>query len=197
MKKIALIIIILINFIGYAQHPEWITVPLEESLDMEYRHRDFTYFKDVNNSLDKFVGTWVYSQGNDYFKITFIKLTNQVSEINLRQKEDILISRYEYKQNGIIIFETYTTNISRVNFCLLSDTNNLTMLYSEPSLTHCRKQRIGDLEITYSLNSNNQPIITWIRSDVPINQEPIPCQGSTSVDVSNFLTPANMILVKQ
>jgi hypothetical protein len=197
MKKLTLILIILFNSLCFAQHPEWVTVTLEESLDFEYRHRDFTYFKDINNSLDKFVGSWVYSQGNEYFKITFLKLTNQISEINLKQKEDILITRYEYKQNGNTIFETYTTNISRVNFCLLSDTNNLTMLYTEPSLTHCTKDRIGELEIIYSLNASNQAIITWNRIDKPVTQQPIPCQGSTTVDVSNFLAPANMILVKQ
>jgi hypothetical protein len=197
MKKLVLATLLFISSITYAQHPEWITVSLEDTFDFEYRHRDFTYFKDLNNSLDKFAGTWVYSQGSEYFKITFIKLTNQVSEMNLRQKEDILITRYEYKQNGNTIFETYSTNRSFVNWSFMVDSNNIDLTYTESSFTHCRKQRIGDVVITYSLNSNNEPIITWNRTDVPINQQPIPCQGSATVDVSNFLTPANMILVKQ
>lgn len=198
MKKIIFIIVLFISSITYAQqHSEWVTVSLEDTFDIEYRHRDFTYFKDLNNSLDKFLGSWVYSQGSEYFKITFIKLTNQVSEMNLRQKEDILITRYEYKQNGNTIFETYSTNRSFVNWSFMIDSNKIALSYTEPSFTHCRKQRIGDLEITYSLNSNNQPIITWSRTDAPINQQPIPCQGSTTVDISNFLTPGNMILVKQ
>lgn len=197
MKKIILITLLFVSTVTNAQHPEWITVSLEDTFDFEYRTRDFTYFKDLNNSLDKFVGTWVYSQGNDYFKLTFIKLTNQVKEINGRQKEDILITRYEYKLNGNTIFETYSTNRSFVNWSFMVDSDNIELNYTEPSFTHCTKDRIGDVKILYSLNSSNQPIITWIRTDVPVNQQPIPCEGSSTVDVSDFLTPANMTLVKQ
>lgn len=199
MKKIAIIVVTIFSNFTFAQqqHPEWIDVPLEEALDMEYRFRDFTYFKDMNNLLDKFVGTWIYSQGNDYFKITFFKLVNQQSDINLRQKEDILLSRCEFKQNNLMIFESYLTNISWVDFLFMINTNKLSLSYQEPSFTHCTKDRFGSLEIIYLLDSNNQPILNWTRTDNPVIQIPIPCEGSTTADTTNFLAPANMILRKQ
>ena len=198
MKILAIITFLFLSHFTFAQeHPEWIEVPLEETLDMEYRLRDFTYFKDMNNSLDKFVGTWVYSVGNEYFKITFFKLGNQMSHMNLRQKEDILFSRYEYKKNGVTVFATYSTNISRVSWSFMINSNLIALSYNEPSFTHCEKEKIGDLEITYSINSNNQPILNWTRTDVPINQISIPCQGSTTADTTDFLAPANMLLIKQ
>ncbi|WP_394759276.1 DUF6705 family protein [Flavobacterium sp.] len=198
MKKIIIATLLIFNSFSYAQHTaEWITVPLEDALDPAYMVRDFTYFKDINHSLDKFVGTWQYTQGGVSFKITFIKLENDDSSWHSKQKEDVLISRYEYKNNGNTIFETYTTNISQVNFRFLTnDAESIKFGYQEPSFTECVKSRIGDLRVSYSLNSSNQPTLTWSRTEKPRTETPIPCTGSNTVDISDFLAPANMVLTK-
>jgi hypothetical protein len=181
-----------------AQHPEWIITPLETMLDMELSKRNFTYFKDVNNHLNKFEGTWLYTNGSTSFKIIFIKLANQTGTLNSKQKEDVLITRYEYKVNNSIVFETITTNRSLVKWGFMYfDPNKICMLYNEPSFTHCSKQRIGELELTYNTNPSGQPTLSWVRTDAPVNQQPFPCTGETTSDISDFLAPANMVLIKQ
>ncbi|WP_306350945.1 DUF6705 family protein [Flavobacterium sp. '19STA2R22 D10 B1'] len=195
MKTIVTLLLALyIHTVSFAQRPQWTTVSLENK---SYTTEHYIYFKDINHSLDKFIGTWIYNQGNDSFKITFIKKLNQPSPINHFQKLDLLISHYEYKQNGTIIFETYTTNFSLVDYVLLKDSDNMVMLYGEPSFTHPSKKRIGDLLVTYSLNSSNQPILTWVRTDYPVRELPIPYRGYTTSDISDFIAPANMILIKE
>lgn len=36
-----------------------------------YKQTLNTYYKDTNNKLPKFVGTWIYDYGKYYFRITF------------------------------------------------------------------------------------------------------------------------------
>lgn len=195
MKNTIITILFLISGIAYAQHPTYITVPLEESTNREYSTRDYTIFKDLNHSLDKFIGTWLYTDGNKSFKITFLKVENVVTT-NKFQKEDILISRYEYKVNNTVVFETYSTGVSEVTSSILLNPNNIVFIYSEPSFTSCEKARYGNLTLTYS-TSGSQQLLNWVRTDIPIREKPIPCSDGTPADVSDFLAPANMVLVKQ
>lgn len=36
-----------------------------------------TYYKDINNFMNPFVGTWIYTNGNTSFKIVLVKETMQ------------------------------------------------------------------------------------------------------------------------
>nr|WP_120200211.1 DUF6705 family protein [Ichthyenterobacterium magnum] len=68
MKHITIIIIaLLLTLSCKAQSP---IVALDESLNNK---SNGTYFKDLNNELNKFMGTWVYTDGNNSLTITLQK----------------------------------------------------------------------------------------------------------------------------
>ena len=58
-----------------------------------------TYYKDINNILDDFEGTYLYTNGNTSFKIVLQKMEH--SSINDRYYEDLIIGAYQYIENGI------------------------------------------------------------------------------------------------
>ena len=65
--------------------------------------QDGSYVKDINNELDNFIGTWVYSNANKVFTITIQK---QVHTFNGKYYQDYLIGEYAYTINGITIIDT-------------------------------------------------------------------------------------------
>lgn len=174
-----------------------ITLSLQDRQDLLYKERPCTYFKDINGTFNKFLGTWIYNQDGHYFRITFFKTENVDYWFSDRQTEDIVESHYEYKYNGNLIFENYSTNRTMVSSNILYNDNFLGFSYLEPSLTSCNKARIGRLKITYSLNSSGLPILIWERVIVPLTQNPFPCPDNSAPDESDFLVPANMVLTKQ
>lgn len=56
------------------------------------------YYKDVNNVLNDFEGTWLYTNGNKSLKITLVKNTLY---FNGKFYEDIIIGGYQYIENGV------------------------------------------------------------------------------------------------
>ena len=56
------------------------------------------YYKDVDNLLNTFEGTYLYANGTDTLKIILIKKVNQY---NGRYYEDLIIGEYQYIKNGI------------------------------------------------------------------------------------------------
>ncbi|MBR9913463.1 MAG: hypothetical protein GYB32_01345 [Algicola sp.] len=67
MKKYFLIILVIIFcFSCKAQSPIY-------SIEQYYGIQDNAYYKDTNNILNKFVGTWIYENGDTSLKITLLK----------------------------------------------------------------------------------------------------------------------------
>lgn len=64
---------------------------------------DDSYVKDLNNELNNFVGTQVYTNGNINFTVTIQKL---VHSFNGDYYEDYLIGEYAYTLNGLTIINT-------------------------------------------------------------------------------------------
>lgn len=62
-----------------------------------------TYYKDINNLLDPFEGTYIYSNGSTIFKIV---LTKKILQYNGRYYEDLIIGEYQYINNGVEIANT-------------------------------------------------------------------------------------------
>ena len=56
------------------------------------------YYKDVNNLLNQFEGTYVLNDGVNYLKIVFQKKTMQYTGSCY---QDLLIGEYQYKENGV------------------------------------------------------------------------------------------------
>ncbi|WBX95918.1 DUF6705 family protein [Chryseobacterium gambrini] len=61
------------------------------------------YYKDVNNLLDPFTGTWVYSNGNKFIKLV---LTKKVKLYNGKIYNDVVVGGIEYKENNNTIVNT-------------------------------------------------------------------------------------------
>jgi hypothetical protein len=59
---------------------------------------DGAYYKDTDNDLDAFVGTWVYTDGNTSLKIIFVK---ELKYYDGKNYEDLLIGEYQYIENGV------------------------------------------------------------------------------------------------
>ena len=62
------------------------------------------YYKDLNNNLIPFVGTYLYTSGNTSLKIVLQKKT--MSSVNNRYFHDYLIGEYRYVNNGIEVINT-------------------------------------------------------------------------------------------
>lgn len=104
MKKVIFLIVVNFIFIGcIAQSP---ILPLD---DLGWKNTNEAYYKDMNDELDDFEGTWLYTNGNTSLKITLVKY-QQI--FNGKYYEDIIIGGYQYIKNGI----------EKVN--TLSDANN-------------------------------------------------------------------------
>ena len=56
------------------------------------------YYKDVNNVMNGFEGTWLYTNGNTSLKIALVK---SVKFYNGDYYEDLLIGGYKYIENGV------------------------------------------------------------------------------------------------
>ena len=92
MKKIILIVTIgLVLYNCKAQNP---ILPID---DLGWKNTNNAYYKDVNNTLNNFEGTWLYTSGNTSLKIVLVKSTYY---FNGKYYEDLLIGGYQYTVNG-------------------------------------------------------------------------------------------------
>ncbi|HLA57025.1 MAG TPA: DUF6705 family protein [Flavobacterium sp.] len=110
MKNIlSILIIIIINFTAIGQNP---TIDINQQ-DGNYQTN--AYYKDVNNVLNPFVGTYELTDGQKYFKIILQKKTLQHTAN--RYYEDLIIGEIHYiDENGITQVNTLNTiNANYVN----------------------------------------------------------------------------------
>lgn len=84
-------------------------VPLETQYTTNFLASD-VYFKDINNELDKFLGTWKYenTMSNTVFEITFTKEENTSTIHNCT--DDGLTAEFKLIIDGIEQYNTYTTD---------------------------------------------------------------------------------------
>jgi hypothetical protein len=99
MKKINILILFLFTSSSCkAQVTE--IIPIQNHC---YPSTKNVYYKDVNNLLNPFVGTWVYTNGTTSFKIVLRKVTNFNNGFNF---EDFIVGEYEYIENGVTLINT-------------------------------------------------------------------------------------------
>ena len=103
MKKILILgFIILMNLSCKAQ-----ILPVENKINYINSEngipRNIIYIKDVNNVLDKYIGTWKGIYNNRNYEFSIVKITNKPGRIT----EDRLMMRYVISEsNGTIIEDT-------------------------------------------------------------------------------------------
>lgn len=77
--------------------------PVIDLSDRDGERNVGAYYKDMNFVLNPFVGTWLYTNGNDTLKIVFKKI---VQNYNTKYYEDFLIGEYQYIKNGEELYNT-------------------------------------------------------------------------------------------
>lgn len=201
MKNIKFIIaLLLLSLKASAQHPQYITLPIEYKYDSEDAQRPYTYFQDMNHILDKYIGTWECQQGAHYVKITFIKLVNAnvgfPPMYDPKQTEDRLYTRILYSYNGTVLIDSYAANESHISGNQTTyDPNTIILSYREPTLTdRCWKSKTAKLKLEYTNGSS--PTLIWTRTDNPVHWEVKTCDDDLPSDRSAFIIPANMVLTK-
>ena len=97
MKNLILTTVLLFSINCKAQSPIIDITESEMGLPNGY------YIKDINNLLNPFEGTYVYTNGNTSFKIVLVK---KVLQYNSQYYEDLIIGEYQYILNGVQIVNT-------------------------------------------------------------------------------------------
>tara|TARA_R110001599_G_C11974559_1_gene634292 strand:- start:50 stop:577 length:528 start_codon:yes stop_codon:yes gene_type:complete len=67
-------------------------------VNTKYDAPNNSYYKDINNVLNNFEGTWLYTNGNTSLKI---KLVKSLKYFNGKYYEDLLVGGYQYIKDGI------------------------------------------------------------------------------------------------
>ncbi|MGV7108171.1 DUF6705 family protein, partial [Flavobacterium sp. U410] len=97
MKKTAYILTLLLTSLTFGQSP------IIDLLDDDGNKIANAYYKDTNNLLDAFEGTFVYTNGSTQLKIELVK---KIQQFNGRYYEDLIIGEYQYIENGTEIVNT-------------------------------------------------------------------------------------------
>ncbi len=111
MKKIQFTVLIVLSVTLHAQN---IIVPLLEC-DKVYDHTNPNYYlKDTTNEMNKYEGTWKWIDGNREFRLTLIKQKHHFNQTgNDNYYEDRLAGYYKYWENGVLIADTSSDNLSK------------------------------------------------------------------------------------
>jgi len=190
MKNILYILVLILSTSTIAQET---IIPLETLKDFNYAHsiqNSAYYFKDINNHLDKFTGTWKYETATESLEVTFIKIPHKFRSGNYK---DVLSGQFKYTQNNITIIDTAILDVEDYGFFIyggkFSNTNTIKLFYSEPdderdwqasvSLEYVAPSGIGlPSKLNWQINTTTRVLTSglWV----------IP-----------YKVPANLVLVKQ
>ncbi len=93
MKHILIIVIATFSLLNCkAQSP---ILPIN---DLGRHNIDNAYYKDLNNELNDFEGTWLYTNGNTSLKIVLVK---KPMYFNGDYYQDLIIGEYQYIEDGV------------------------------------------------------------------------------------------------
>ncbi|WP_445454175.1 DUF6705 family protein [Flavobacterium sp. 25HG05S-40] len=201
-------ILSLLLFFIFAHNQAQTIIPSEDFFN--HNSENNIYFKDVNHIFDKFVGTWVYSEGPHYLKIIVTKalrVRDGISTTGIQYKNrihyyDMITVDYQYKYNGVEIYHVLppyqtvggATVFSAISGKIINNPNQINLFYDEPSTTNCIRSRMGQLKLTYL--AENVQKLKWERTDKNLQNSPTFCENGT-FDESEYQIPANIILIKQ
>lgn len=150
-----------------------------------------SYQKDTENVLNKFAGTWVYSDNGKIFTVTLNK-AEMVKLINYYVDE--LQGSYFYSTNGNIIVNTATPVFTGKNSAISGatlwegDDNKVKLYFEDPE----RPKMSARVSLTYS-NQNGVEKLHWqLKHTGTLPQLP-----GDSAPLLNFRVPTDVYLVKQ
>lgn len=200
MKKIQYLAFISLYLITYYSFSQNTIKPIENLLtESEHNNRN-VYFKDTNLKLQNCVGTWLYDNGSDYFKITFFKTKTLIND-KYNVYSDVLNTKFFYKKNGIVIYDNFNSTPSAgsnsKNSQIISGhvkNENIAFIYTEPSFNECNRNKLGILRI--HLLATNPQQMSWIRETNVNSFLDDQCDNGVDPDTSDFLIPQTMLLTK-
>ena len=196
-------------FVAFLQANAQSIVPIQD-----YRNNpnlNNTYFKDVNNYLNKFAGTWVFNDGTKALKIKFYRINKVPKFLSTNSFMDEIHSYIEYKvlEGGIWItkyntFPPIGTPVDQPMMTIYSiygsiyfDINTLYTNYHEPSPS-CKRWFQASLELKFINNGLSQQL-EWKRTlsepNTFLSEEP--CPNGQMIDMNEFIIPAELLLTKQ
>ncbi|WP_277016018.1 DUF6705 family protein [Flavobacterium lindanitolerans] len=206
MKKLKnTIVIIALLLITFSMKGQEIVRPIEERLRNNYMDYPNSYYKDTNNKLQNLIGTWIYDDGTNYFKITFFKEKVMENE-HYNVFGDKLFTKFLYKKNGRVIYDNYGTNSYPREQGLINTKPSqiqsnfvvnytIGFYYTEPSTNNChRRRKLGSLDIIY--NNSNPEKLYWKRTTDTRYFHTRPCSNGVEPDDSDFVIPEDMVLTK-
>ena len=116
-----------------------------------------SYIKDTHNILNKFEGTWVFSNSNSVFTITLQK-ASMVSGATYYTDE--LRGQYSFIQDNVTIVDTYDQNgeNSKIDGAMVwsDNLNKVTVYFRDPE----RPKTSYEVTLTYS-NTNGNEKLNW------------------------------------
>ncbi|RKE92239.1 DUF6705 family protein [Ichthyenterobacterium magnum] len=201
MKHYIIITLLLISTICNAQ-----IKPIETEWDQSNISERNTYFKDVNNVLNKFLGTWKYedTSNNLVFEITFSKLINQ--EQIFDNYADELSAQFKLIINGVEQYNTYNTLCNDCfipkGFCSYEEGfENDEFVYTEPNVNMYvanfaepnieRYVLSSDLKLEYQFSLGSPAQLIWTNKTGTVKRI------ATGQHMNVYQMPMNMVLIKQ
>ena len=176
-----------------------ITLPLTASIDEDINKT--YYYKDTNGDLNKFLGTWKYTDTDKELIMTFF--LNLKDETGTGDFYDEIYAKFKYTENGTVIYNTLNSNLSidkkhitGSNFIYesngnsyIANTNKMSLFYDEPTDIPYTRYVYQALKIEYLPCSGLgcMPQLKWkIYYATPSESDPWP-----------FKLPKDIVLTKQ
>ena len=155
----------------------------------QYKSKEFAEGDNyLNSNLDKFVGTWKYSNSNQSLIIIF-KKENIKLPVQNNVRADALIGFHKFVNKGYIIEDTTiysNTNYADKKGSLFDFGDENSTIYIEPNLFNKSKNKYVDVKIQY-IDSNHIKIIS-IKNTPGLKLKPFD---------PSIIYPQNIILTKQ
>src|SRR5690606_10043709 len=102
MKNILVILIFIFGLNTYSQTP----ILFLENRN-PYDTQEGAYYKDLNNVLNDFEGTWLYTNGGTSLRIVLVKKEAQY-RTDRGYYEDLMVVEYQYIENGVETINTFS-----------------------------------------------------------------------------------------
>ena len=183
IKNLNILVLLLLSINCKAQSP------IIDIIDDDGSEINGAYYKDVNNLLNPFEGTYVYTSGSTTLKIVLVK---KVLQYNSQYYEDLIIGEYQYIKDGVQIANTLseitTTYLNQRNHKiegnLIVDKNYRVWKCTSCSLTENRlstqiedvvSERFAELVLRRTTEGGQEVMkikITNISRDIEIEGQP-------------------------
>ena len=189
MKNILSILLVLVSTLLIGQEQ---VVPLTELGTFDEEQNVIYYYKDINNDLTKFLGTWKHQDTNSELIVVFFL---DIHSENGGTYSDDIYAKFKYTENGTVIYNTLLDNsesnkLKISGASIFSDSlNEISLYYNEPTNISYQGAVIPSLNLEYLSCSlpNCNPQLKW----------DIFWTKNKDSDIWPFKIPAHLTLIKQ